>query len=153
MRKSNLTNVDVEKKMTAGVRHAKIFATIVAVLFIWLTIYSYLNHMDNAAFQGAMLTCVALLARWLFDGLESIISLLYANGEAISKIKLPEKIAVQPVAEKKAETKPITQDDPANWPKQEPMWRLPFARRKNSTATDPRTILSSVAFGRRFFYA
>ena len=121
MRKSNLTNVDVEKKMTAGVRHAKIFATIVAVLFIWLTIYSYLNHMDNAAFQGAMLTCVALLARWLFDGLESIISLLYANGEAISRIKLPEKIAVQPVAEKKAETKPITQDDPANWPKQEPM--------------------------------
>lgn len=76
MRKSNLTNVDVEKKMTAGVRHAKIFATIIAVLLIMLTIYSNLNHMDNAAFQGAMLTCVALLARWLFDGLESIISLL-----------------------------------------------------------------------------
>lgn len=76
MRKSNLTNVDVEKKMTAGVRHAKIFATIIAVLLIMLTIYSDLNHMDNAAFQGAMLTCIALLARWLFDGLESIISLL-----------------------------------------------------------------------------
>lgn len=123
MRKSNfLTNMNVEKKMTAGVRHAKIFATIIAVLLIMLTIYSELNHMDNAAFQGAMLTCVALLARWLFDGLESIISLLYANGEAIGKIKLPEKITAQPVAEKKAETtKPITQDDPANWPKQEPV--------------------------------
>lgn len=119
MRKSNLTNVDVEKKMTAGVRHAKIFATIIAVLLIMLTIYSDLNHMDNAAFQGAMLTCVALLARWLFDGLESIISLLYANGEAIGKIKLPEKIAVQSVVEKKAETKPMTHDDPAHWPKQE----------------------------------
>lgn len=121
MRKSNLTNVDVEKKMTAGVRHAKIFATIIAVLLIILTIYSDLNHMDNAAFQGAMLTCVALLTRWLFDGLESIISLLYANGEAIGKIKLPEKVAVQPTAKEKAETKPITQDDPAHWPKQEPM--------------------------------
>lgn len=121
MRKSNLTNVDVEKKMTAGMRHAKFFATIIAVLLIILTIYSDLNHMDNAAFQGAMLTCVALLARWLFDGLESIISLLYANGEAIGKIKLPEKVAVQPTTEKKAETKPITQDDPAHWPKQEPM--------------------------------
>lgn len=107
--------------MTAGVRHAKIFATIIAVLLIILTIYSDLNHMDNAAFQGAMLTCVALLARWLFDGLESIISLLYANGEAIGKIKLPEKVAVQPTAKEKAETKPITQDDPAHWPKQEPV--------------------------------
>jgi hypothetical protein len=121
MRKSNLTNVDVEKKMTAGVRHAKIFATIIAVLLIMLTIYSDLNHMDNAAFQGAMLTCVALLARWLFDGMESIISLLYANGEAIGKIKLPEKIAVQSVSEKKTEAKPMTHDDPANWPKQEPV--------------------------------
>lgn len=122
MRKSNfLTNMNVEKKMTAGVRHAKVFATVVAVLLIALAIYSDLNHMSNAAFQAAMLACVALLARWLFDGLESIISLLYDNGEAISKIKLPEKIAVQPVAEKKAETKPITQDDPAHWPKQEPV--------------------------------
>lgn len=121
MRKSNLTNVDVEKKMTAGVRHAKVFATVVAVLLIALAIYSDLNHMSNAAFQAAMLACVALLARWLFDGLESIISLLYANGEAISKIKLPEKIAVQSAVEKKAETKPMTHDDPANWPKQEPV--------------------------------
>ena len=121
MRKSNLTNVDVEKKMTAGVRHAKVFSTVIALLLVALTIYSELNHMSNAAFQGGMLACVALLARWLFDGLESIISLLYANGEAIGKIKLPEKVAVQPTAEKKAETKPITQDDPAHWPKQEPM--------------------------------
>ena len=122
MRKSKITNMDVEKKMTAGVRHAKVFATVVAVLLIALAIYSDLNHMSNAAFRAAMLACVALLARWLFDGMESIISLLYANGEAIGKIKLPEKITAQPVAEKKAETtKPITQDDPAHWPKQEPM--------------------------------
>ncbi len=91
MRKSNLTNVDVEKKMTAGVRHAKIFATIIAVLLIMLTIYSDLNHMDNAAFQGAMLTCVALLARWLFDGMESIISLLCSpKSEVPSGTKLPD---------------------------------------------------------------
>lgn len=121
MRKSKITDVDVEKKMTAGVRHAKVFATVVAVLLIALAIYSDLNHMSNAAFQAAMLACVALLARWLFDGLESIISLLYANGEAISKIKLPEKIAVQSAVEKKAETKPMPHDDPANWPKQEPV--------------------------------
>lgn len=122
MRKSNLTNVDVEKKMTAGVRHAKIFATIIAVLLIMLTIYSNLNHMDNAAFQGAMLTCVALLARWLFDGLESIISLLCdLNSMPSVGTKFPDAAFPQRPAPTSAPQQPMTHDDPANWPKQEPM--------------------------------
>ena len=121
MRKSNLTNVDVEKKMTAGVRHAKTFCTVIAILMAAL--YVAILFFNEAKHSGECLTIAIgfMLGRWLFDGLESIISLLYASGEAIGKIKLPEKVAVQPVAEKKAETKPITQDDPAHWPKQEPM--------------------------------
>lgn len=121
MRKSNLTNVDVEKKMTAGVRHAKIVCVIALVVLVALVMDCTFTGRSNAAAEGMGYVFVVLMARWLFDGLESIISLLYANGEAIGKIKLPEKIAVQSVAEKKTETKPITQDDPAHWPKQEPM--------------------------------
>lgn len=121
MRKSNLTNVDVEKKMTAGVRHAKTFCTVTAILMAAL--YVAMLVFDEAKHSGECLTIAIgfMLGRWFFGGMESIISLLYANGEAIGKIKLPEKVAVQPVAEKKAETKPMTQDDPAHWPKQEPM--------------------------------
>lgn len=107
--------------MTAGVRHAKIACVIVLVVLVALVVDCTFTGRSNAAAEGMGYIAVALLARWLFDGLESIISLLYANGEAIGKIKLPEKIAVQSVMEKKAETKPITHDDPANWPKQEPV--------------------------------
>lgn len=121
MRKSNLTNVDVEKKMTAGVRHAKIVCVIALVVLVALVMDCTFTGRSNAAAEGMGYIFVVLMARWLFDGLESIISLLYANGEAIGKIKLPEKISVQSVAEKKTEDKPMTHDDPANWPKQEPM--------------------------------
>lgn len=121
MRKSNLTNVDVEKKMTAGVRHAKIVCVIALVVLVALVMDCTFTGRSNAAAEGMGYIFVVLMARWLFDGLESIISLLYANGEAIGKIKLPEKIAVQSVAEKKTEAKPMTHDDPANWPKQEPL--------------------------------
>lgn len=121
MRKSKITDVDLEKKMTADVRHAKTLCMVGIVVSIVCgvvdVIYDKMNHVDS----WVGLLVAALLVRWFFGGLESIISLLYANGEAISKIKLPEKIAVQPVAEKKAEPKPITQDDPAHWPKQEPV--------------------------------
>lgn len=121
MRKSKITDVDLEKKMTAGVRHAKIICVIALVVLVALVMDCAFTGRSNAAAEGMGYIFVVLMARWLFDGLESIISLLYADGEAISKIKLPEKIAVQPVAEKKAEPKPITQDDPAHWPKQEPV--------------------------------
>lgn len=123
MKRSSITeNAYVEEKMTAGVRHAKIFATIIAVLLIMLTIYSNLNHMDNAAFQGAMLTCVALLARWLFDGLESIIGLLCSLKTAPSTgTKFPDAAFPQRPAPTSAPQQPMTHDDPANWPKQEPM--------------------------------
>lgn len=122
MKRSEVTeNAYVEKKMTAGVRHAKIACVIALVVLVALVIDCEMRGQSRAASEGIGYIFVVLLARWLFDGLESIISLLYANGEAIGKIKLPERVAVQPVAEKKAETKPITQDDPAHWPKQEPM--------------------------------
>lgn len=122
MRKSKITDVDVEKKMTAGVRHAKVFATVVAVLLIALAIYSDLNHMSNAAFQAAMLACVALLARWLFDGLESIISLLCSLNTAPSTgTKFPDAAFPQRPAPTSAPQQPMNHDDPAHWPKQEPM--------------------------------
>ena len=122
MKRSGVTeSAYVEEKMTADVRHAKTLCMVGIVMSIVCgvvdVVFDKMNHVDS----WVGLLVAALLVRWFFGGLESIISLLCDNGEAISKIKLPEKIAVQPVAEKKAETKPITQDDPANWPKQEPV--------------------------------
>lgn len=122
MKRTSITeDAYVEKKMTAGVRHAKTFCTVIAILMAAL--YVAMLFFNEAKHSGECLTIVIgfMLCRWLFGGLESIISLLCDNGEAISKIKIPETIIAQPAAEKKTEAKPITHDDPANWPKQEPM--------------------------------
>ena len=77
MRKSNfLTNMNVEEKMTAGVRHAKTLCMVGIVMSIVCgvvdVIFDKMNHVDS--WIGFLVA--ALLVRWLFDGLESIISLL-----------------------------------------------------------------------------
>lgn len=122
MKRSGVTeNAYVEEKMTADVRHAKTLCMVGIVMSIVCgvvdVIFDQMNHVD--VWIGLLVS--ALLVRWFFGGLESIISLLCDNGEAISKIKIPETIIAQPAAEKKTEAKPITHDDPANWPKQEPV--------------------------------
>lgn len=91
MRKSNLTNVDVEKKMTAGVRHAKIACVIALVVLVALVVDCEMRGQSKAASEGMGYIFVVLLARWLFDGLESIISLLCSSkSEVPSGTKLPD---------------------------------------------------------------
>ena len=76
MRKSKITDVDLEKKMTAGVRHAKIICVIALVVLVALVMDCTFTGRSNAAAEGMGYIFVVLMARWLFDGLESIISLL-----------------------------------------------------------------------------
>ena len=77
MKRSGVTeNAYVEEKMTAGVRHAKTLCMVGIVMSIVCgvvdVIFDKMNHVDS--WIGSLVA--ALLVRWLFDGLESIISLL-----------------------------------------------------------------------------
>ena len=77
MKRSGVTeNAYVEEKMTAGVRHAKTLCMVGIVMSIVCgvvdVIFDKMNHVDS--WIGCLVA--ALLVRWLFDGLESIISLL-----------------------------------------------------------------------------
>lgn len=77
MKRSGITeNAYVEEKMTAGVRHAKTLCMVGIVMSIVCgvvdVIFDKMNHVDS--WIGCLVA--ALLVRWLFDGLESIISLL-----------------------------------------------------------------------------
>lgn len=77
MKRTSITeDAYVEKKMTAGVRHAKTFCTVIAILMAAL--YVAMLFFNEAKHSGECLTIVIgfMLCRWLFDGLESIISLL-----------------------------------------------------------------------------
>lgn len=122
MRKSKITDVDLEKKMTAGVRHAKIACVIALVVLVALVIDCTFTGRSNAAAEGMGYIFVVLLARWLFDGLESIISLLCSpKSEALSGTKLPDAAFPQRPAPTSAPQQPMNHDDPANWPKQEPV--------------------------------
>lgn len=77
MKRSSVTeNGYVEEKMTAGVRHAKTLCMIGIVMSIVCgvvdVIFDKMNHVDS--WIGCLVA--ALLVRWLFDGLQSIIGLL-----------------------------------------------------------------------------
>lgn len=77
MKRSGVTeNAYVEEKMTGGVRHAKTLCMVGIVMSIVCgvvdVIFDKMNHVDS--WIGCLVA--ALLVRWLFDGLESIISLL-----------------------------------------------------------------------------
>lgn len=66
----------VEKKMTAGVRHAKTLCMVGIVMFIVCgvvdVVFDQMKHVDS----WVGLFVAALMVRWFFGGLESIISLL-----------------------------------------------------------------------------
>lgn len=123
MKRSEVTeNAYVEKKMTAGVRHAKIACVIALVVLVALVIDCEMRGQSRAASEGIGYIFVVLLARWLFDGLESIIGLLCSLKTAPSTgTKFPDAAFPQRPAPTSAPQQPMTHDDPANWPKQEPM--------------------------------
>lgn len=77
MKRTSITeDAYVEKKMTAGVRHAKTLCMVGIVMSIVCgvvdVIFDKMNHVDS--WIGCLVA--ALLIRWFFDGLESIIGLL-----------------------------------------------------------------------------
>ena len=123
MKRSSVTeNGYVEEKMTAGVRHAKTLCMIGIVMSIVCgvvdVIFDKMNHVDS--WIGCLVA--ALLVRWLFDGLESIIGLLCSLNTAPSTgTKFPDAAFPQRPAPTSAPQQPMTHDDPANWPKQKPV--------------------------------
>ena len=123
MKRSSVTeNGYVEEKMTAGVRHAKIACVIALVVLVALVIDCTFTGRSNAAAEGMGYIFVVLLARWLFDGLQSIIGLLCSLDTAPSTgTKFPDAAFPQRPAPTSAPQQPMTHDDPANWPKQEPV--------------------------------
>ena len=123
MKRSSVTeNGYVEEKMTAGVRHAKIACVIALIVLVALVIDCTFTGRSNAAAEGMGYIFVVLLARWLFDGLESIIGLLCSLNTAPSTgTKFPDAAFPQRPAPTSAPQQPMTHDDPANWPKQEPV--------------------------------
>lgn len=123
MKRSSVTeNGYVEEKMTAGVRHAKIACVIALVVLVALVIDCTFTGRSNAAAEGMGYIFVVLLARWLFDGLESIIGLLCSLNTAPSTgTKFPDAAFPQRPVPTSAPQQPMTHDDPANWPKQEPV--------------------------------
>lgn len=123
MKRSSVTeNGYVEEKMTAGVRHAKIACVIALVVLVALVIDCTFTGRSNAAAEGMGYIFVVLLARWLFDGLESIIGLLCSLNTAPSTgTKFPDAAFPQRPAPTSAPQQPMPHDDPANWPKQEPV--------------------------------
>ncbi len=84
MKRSSITeDAYVEKKMTAGVRHAKIACVIALVVLVALVVDCEIQGQSKAVVEGIGYIFVVLLARWLFDGLESIIGLLCTSKETV----------------------------------------------------------------------
>lgn len=77
MKKSSITeDAYVEKKMTAGVRHAKTLCVVLMVVDLLGIFPALVQPTADYLFTVAGVLVSLMLIRWLFDGLESIISLL-----------------------------------------------------------------------------
>lgn len=77
MKKSSITeDAYVEKKMTAGVRHAKTLCVVLMVVDLLGIFPALMQPTADQLITVAGVLVSLMLIRWLFDGLESIISLL-----------------------------------------------------------------------------
>lgn len=123
MKRSSITeNAYVEEKMTAGVRHAKTLCVVLMVADLLGIFPALMQPTADHLFTVAGVLVSLMLIRWLFDGLESIIGLLCSLKTAPSTgTKFPDAAFPQRPAPTSAPQQPMTHDDPANWPKQEPV--------------------------------
>ena len=123
MKRSGVTeNAYVEEKMTAGVRHAKTLCVVLMVVDLLGIFPALMQPTADQLLTVAGVLVSLMLIRWLFDGLESIISLLCdLNSMPSVGTKFPDAAFPQRPAPTSAPQQPMTHDDPANWPKQEPM--------------------------------
>lgn len=77
MKRSGVTeNAYVESKMTAGVRHAKTLCVVLIVVDLLAGFLDVAQMQFDRLWSVAGVLVSLMLIRWLFDGLESIISLL-----------------------------------------------------------------------------
>lgn len=123
MKRSGVTeNAYVEEKMTAGVRHAKTLCVVLVVVDLLAGFLDVVQMQFDRLWSVAGVLVSLMLIRWLFDGLESIISLLCdLNSMPSVGTKFPDAAFPQRPAPTSAPQQPMTHDDPAHWPKQEPM--------------------------------
>lgn len=123
MKRSGVTeNAYVEEKMTAGVRHAKTLCVVLVVVDLLAGFLDVAQMQFDRLWSVAGVLVSLMLIRWLFDGLESIISLLCdLNSMPSVGTRFPDAAFPQRPAPTSAPQQPMTHDDPANWPKQEPV--------------------------------
>lgn len=123
MKRSGVTeNAYVEEKMTAGVRHAKTLCVVLVVVDLLAGFLDVVQMQFDRLLSVAGVLVSLMLIRWLFDGLESIISLLCdLNSMPSVGTKFPDAAFPQRPAPTSAPQQPMTHDDPAHWPKQEPV--------------------------------
>lgn len=123
MKRSSVTeNGYVEEKMTAGVRHAKTLCVVLMVADLFSGFLAVAEMQMDRLWSVAGVLISLMLIRWLFDGLQSIIGLLCSLDTAPSTgTKFPDAAFPQRPAPTSAPQQPMTHDDPANWPKQEPV--------------------------------
>lgn len=123
MKRSGVTeNAYVEEKMTAGVRHAKTLCVVLVVVDLLAGFLDVVQMQFDRIWSVAGVLVSLMLIRWLFDGLESIISLLCdLNSMPSVGTKFPDAVFPQRPAPTSAPQQPMTHDDPAHWPKQEPV--------------------------------
>ena len=77
MKRTSITeDAYVEKKMTAGVRHAKTLCVVLMVVDLLAGFLDVAQMQFDRLWSVAGVLVSLMLIRWLFDGLESIISLL-----------------------------------------------------------------------------
>ena len=77
MKRSGVTeNAYVEEKMTAGVRHAKTLCVVLMVVDLLGIFPALMQPTADQLITVVGVLVSLMLIRWLFDGLESIISLL-----------------------------------------------------------------------------
>lgn len=77
MKRSGVTeDAYVEEKMTAGVRHAKTLCVVLIVVDLLAGLLDVVQIQFDRLWSVAGVLVSLMLIRWLFDGLESIISLL-----------------------------------------------------------------------------
>lgn len=116
------------ESLTAGVRHAQTLFTVLIVLDVVFIVLSVVSGKWPVVVPFMIGMMGLLLGKWLFHGIESIITLLFINGERLRRIEenadtIERQLQTTSDGTQtvKSDVQPVTQDDPAHWPKQEPV--------------------------------
>ena len=111
-----------QRLFSAGARRGRrLCAFLIVPVLLAALMYAAENEWGSAA-SMLMTAGGLLLGRWLFDALESIILLLYSNGEHLRRmaengdLRGPAQGGGVPSADR-----PVTQEEPAHGPEQQPM--------------------------------